>query len=133
VLVMCRMQDCRMHWMVKTPEVEPPEIVPVLERFPHNRLILAGLHHGDMMEMADAVNARENVLLDTSRLKGPWRSFEKLGKRLDLSRLAFGSLWPINLPECSLEQVRHAAVPEDAREGILGGNLARLLKLEMKN
>jgi len=129
VLVHCRMQDSRLQWLLMTPEADVSEISAVIERFPQNRLIIAGLHFSDMLALADLVNDRENVLLDTSRLKGPWRTFEKLAERLDLSRLAFGSLWPINLPECPLEQIRNADIGEPAREGILGGNLARLLRL----
>jgi len=129
VLVTCKMQDYRMQWLLRTPEVEVPEIRPVLERFPENRLILGGLHFHDMLRLADSLRGRGNVLLDTSRLKGPWRTFEKLADAMDLSRLAFGSLWPINLPECPLEQIRNSTIDDGAKDGILGGNLARFLRV----
>ena len=127
VLVMCRMQDFRLQWMMDTREADAQEAGAFLEIAEGNRVILAGLHVPDMLRLADAVNARPDVLLDASRLKGPWRTFRKLEAGLDLSRLAFGSLWPINLPECPLEQLHHARISSEAKRGILYDNAAALL------
>lgn len=130
VLVMCKMQDFRMQWLLRTSEAETPEVQPMLEKFTDNRLILAGLHFRDMLDLADTIDSRDNVLLDTSRLKGPWKTFEKLSEKLDLTHVAFGSLWPINLPECPLEQIRNASISDEVKAQILGGNLARLLLID---
>ena len=127
VLVMCRMQDYRMQWMFKTTEATSEEIAYILSTRTANKLILAGIHFPEMLQLAEEVNKLENVLLETSRLKGPWRAFRKLAERMDLSRVAFGSLWPINLPDCPLEQIKAAHLDEATESGILGGNLCRLL------
>lgn len=127
VQVMCKMQDYRIQWMVHTEDVETDQVAPFLERFRERRLILSGLHVSDMKRLADTVNACPNLLLDTSRLKGPWKTIEKLTGVVDPKRLCFGSLWPINLPECPLLQVQHAACDREVRDAILAGNAARLL------
>lgn len=127
VLAMCRMQDYRLQWLMDTREADAKEVRAFLDMAEGNRLILAGLHVPEMLSLADAVNECPDVLLDTSRLKGPWRTFAKLGAALDLSRVAFGSLWPINLPECPLEQVRHAQIRAEQKRGILYDNAAALL------
>lgn len=128
VVVMCRMQDIRLQHMV--PAVEPAEqdILKLLDRAKEQRLLLAGLTFHDMMRLANEINQADLLLLDTSRLKGPWRTFEKLASALDMKRLAFGSLWPVNLPECPLEQLRHAGIPQVDKDAVLGGNLARWLE-----
>jgi len=127
VQVMCKMQDWRVQWMLHTEDVEIDQVRPFLKHFREGRLILSGLHVSDTLRLADRVNACPNLLLDTSRLKGPWRTFEKLAEQVDLERLCFGSLWPINLPECPLTQLRHARLAPSAAEAILGANAARLL------
>jgi len=127
VLVTCRMQDVRMQWLLHAVEPTQDEVAHVLDAFPSNRIILAGLSFRWLVDLADKINGRANVLCDTSRLQGPWQTFEKLAARLDLSRVAFGSLWPISLPDCPLEQLRRASVGEDAKHGIRGANLCRLL------
>lgn len=130
VLVMCKMQDYRMQWLLRTSEAEAEEVGPFLDKYTKNRLILAGLHYQDMRKLADTLKGREDVLLDTSRLKGPWRTFEHLGEVVDLSQLAFGSLWPINVPECALAQIRAERISEEVKEGILGGNFVRCCGLD---
>jgi hypothetical protein len=127
VQVMCKMQDYRIQWMVHTDDVEADQVAPFLDRFRERRLILCGLHVSDMKRLADTVSACPNLLVDTSRLKGPWKTFEKLVAVVDPQRLCFGSLWPINLPECPLLQVQHAACDEKVRADILGGNALRVL------
>ena len=128
VLVTCRMQDRRMQWMLQAREPGLEEIEQALSTAQSNRLILAGLSFASMLRLAELLNGLENVLVDTSRLQGPWRTFEKLSGELDLSRVAFGSLWPINIPDCPFEQIGNAALDEEARSGILGGNFLRLLR-----
>ena len=127
VLAMCRMQDFRLQWLMGTREADAEEARGFLDVATENRVILAGLHVSDMLRLAADVNERPNVVLDTSRLKGPWRTFRKLGDVLDLSRIAFGSLWPINLPECPLEQVHHADISPEAKRAILHDNAGSLL------
>ena len=127
VLVMCRMQDYRMQWMIKTPEPTLDEVEFLLTTRTDNKLILAGLHMSEMQTIAEKTNRRDNVLLDMSRLKGGWKTFDRLTQQLEPSRIAFGSLWPINLPDCPLEQIKAADLDGDVKENILGGNLCRLL------
>lgn len=126
VLVTCRMQDERMQWLLRAKEPELEEIQGMLASAEANRLILAGLSFGSMLKLTEPLNRLDNVIIDTSRLQGPWKTFEKLSPNLDLSRVAFGSLWPISLPDCPFEQIRSAALDEETKGGILGGNFLRL-------
>jgi len=127
VQVMCKMQDWRIQWMLHTEDVEGDQVQPFLERFRDGPIILSGLHVADVTRLADTVNAYPNLLLDTSRLKGPWRTLEKLTAQVDPERLCFGSLWPVNLPECPLTQLQAADVPPAVREAVLSSNAARFL------
>lgn len=127
VQVLCKMQDWRLQWLLRTADVEVDQVEPFARRFGGQAVILSGLHVGDMLKIAGTVNACPRLVLDTSRLKGPWRTFDKLLASVDSGRLAFGSLWPINLPECPLAQIEAAAMPTEIREAILGGNAAMLL------
>jgi predicted TIM-barrel fold metal-dependent hydrolase len=126
-----RMQDYRTLWMLRPPEPadgKTEDLKRLLERRVGGRLVIAGLHFSDMLSIADSVKERQNVLLDTSRLKGPWRTLEKLNDRMPVGRLlTYGSLWPLCTPECPLEQIAHSRLSESEKEGILGGNLRRLL------
>ena len=130
VQVFCRMQDSRMQWLLRTAEAGAEEALDFLIRYAENRMVLSGLHYSDMTQFGDALEGHGHVLLDTSRLKGPWKTFERLAEKLNLAHVCFGSLWPINLPDCPMEQVRHAGLSDSEKVGILGGNLAGLLRLD---
>jgi hypothetical protein len=80
-----------------------------------------------MLQLADRINALPGLLLDTSRLKGPWRTFGKLTAAVNPARLCFGSLWPVNLPECPLMQLRHEGLEAAIRDAILDANARRSL------
>ncbi len=133
VVIHYRMQDYRTQWMLKTDEPadgETEDLQRLLQTYPGGRLIIAGLHYRDMLSISEQMGDLDNVLLDTSRLKGPWRTLEKLRDKLNVGEsLTFGSLWPLCIPECPLEQITHSQLSEGEKENILGGNLSRLLKL----
>jgi predicted TIM-barrel fold metal-dependent hydrolase len=126
-----RMQDYRTQWMMQMdepPDGKPEDLVRMLQRPPVGRLVLAGLHYSDILSISEHIEDLDTVLVDTSRLKGPWRTLEKLGEKLDVGgSLAYGSLWPLCIPECPLEQITNSALSEGEKERILGGNLSRLL------
>ncbi len=44
-------------------------------------------------------------------------------------RVVFGTNMPINHPQMEIERIRVAAIPETARQQILGSNMARILGL----
>ena len=131
VQILCRMQDYRLQWMLFGRDADGTEARALLESLPDDiSAVLCGLHFGEILALADVVRDHPRVLFDTSRLRGPWRTFEKLVDVIAPEQLTFGSMWPINLPECPLEQVRHADISDDARSAILGGNVCRLLCLD---
>ena len=128
-----RMQDYRTQWMMCTDEPgdgKTEDLQELLDGRPGGKLVIAGLHYSDMLSISDQIGNLNNVLLDTSRLKGPWRTLEKLREKLDVGeKLTFGSLWPLCTPECPLEQIEHSTLDTCEKKAILGGNLRRLLEL----
>ena len=128
-----RMQDYRTQWMLRTDEPgdgKTGDLQQLLQRRPGGKVIVAGLHYRDMLSIPEQMRDLGNVLLGTSRLRGPWRTLEKLGEKLNVGKtLTFGSLFPLCTPECPLEQITHSKLAADEKENILGGNLSRLLGL----
>ena len=133
VVIHYRMQDYRTQWLLQTDEPtdgRTEDLQQLLEMRPGGRLVIAGLHYRDMLSISEQMADLDNVLLDTSRLKGPWRTLEKLREKLNVGGfLTFGSLWPLCIPECPLEQITRSKLSEAEKENILGGNLSRLLRL----
>ena len=127
VQVMCKMQDWRIKWMMATSDVEIDQVGPFLEGAGDHPLILSGLHTTDLRGVSKQLAERSNVLVDTSRLKGSWRTLEKLAETISLDRLCFGSLWPINLPDCPLAQIGAADIPQLQKDAIMGSSIMRIL------
>lgn len=77
------------------------------------------------------VKATERVFVETSGI--PETGTEGLIERsvLEVSpdRVIFGSNSPVNDPAMELERVRVSRIPEDAKNRIMGANLAAILGL----
>jgi len=87
------------------------------------------MHGLGIMDCLNVVRTVPNVYVETSGI--PETGTESLIEHvvLDVSpeRVVFGSNTPINDPGMELERVAVAQVPEDAKQQILGPNLARIL------
>lgn len=114
----------------------PIQVGDLAERLPDLRILLAhggqlAMHGLGIMDCLLVVQATANVYVESSGI--PETGTESLIERavLEVSpeRVVFGTNAPINHPDMELERIRVAAVPDDAKQQILGTNIARILGL----
>jgi predicted TIM-barrel fold metal-dependent hydrolase len=77
------------------------------------------------------VERTDNVILDMTAMQRHCWAVEFLATRVNPARLTWGSDSPFIDPGLILGAVVHADIPEDVREAILYGNLARILRIEI--
>ena len=77
------------------------------------------------------VERTDNVILDMTAMQRHCWAVEFLATRVNPHRLTWGSDSPFIDPGLILGAVVHADIPEDVREAVLYGNLARILRIEI--
>lgn len=98
------------------------------DRFPNVNLI--ALHSGYLWSTDDMVTAaatRPNLYLETSLISTT--ALRKGANRIGAEKFVFGTDTPWNDYGAELLKVRRAVPSPDAQQAILGGTMARLLKL----
>ncbi len=128
VQVFQQIADVRWQWMLCVPPVPLREIQEFTGTVQQgSRLILSGLDRPEAV--AAAIAPQPEVYVDLSRLRGPQFAVEAVARGVPVSRLLFGSLWPLQLIEATLWQVQLAGIPHTERQRILYGNARRILGL----
>jgi uncharacterized protein len=114
----------------------PIQVGDLAERIPELTIIMAhggqlAMHGLGIFDCLLVVKATERVFVETSGI--PETGTEGLIERsvLEVSpdRVIFGSNSPVNDPAMELERVRVSRIPEDAKNRIMGANLAAILGL----
>jgi predicted TIM-barrel fold metal-dependent hydrolase len=109
----------------------PLGIGALARRFPEVPVIMD--HMGYREWTADAVEvARDNpnVYLGTTIAAVEPVVIERALRELGPERIVYGSNWPNLYSDLAVEAIRRARFGQEAEELILGGNLARLLRLD---
>ena len=133
VQVFCRMQDSRMQYGHLATEVSMEEVHDVLTLGQKgNTVLLSGLGAGQINQLVTTTQVPPNVFFDTSRLQGAWKTFEMLGAETIAKHLVFGSLWPINCPECPLTQIKYAKLGSCVRDAVVRGNFERFIMCDLR-
>lgn len=91
-------------------------------------VVLVGAHYVHITDDLAAAERWPHLLLDTSRL-AHFAAIETAVARIGHERLLLGSGVPERAPTSPVNAVLAAAIPDDAKRAILGGNAARLLGL----
>ena len=100
----------------------------LVARHPRVRWILAGINYLHELELARSLMRRyETVHLETSCIMG-FGAIAGLVNDCGSERILFGSGAPIQHGAAALSKILHAAIDENTRERILGGNASRLLE-----
>jgi len=110
-------------------ESTPAEIAELARRFPHVNIVmahLAGVGVRGVLDIADT----PNVLVDTSGGQPEAGLVEYAVKRLGAGRVVFGSDWPVRDFGAQVGRILGADLDPDEVASILGGNAARILRLE---
>jgi len=130
IQIFCRMQDIRMQYRMIATETSPEEMHYVQQRISGaNTILFSGLNIRAMSDYVGNTAIGDNIFFDTSRLQGPWKTFETVRADLIEKHLVFGSLWPINSPECPLTQLRYSELATPVYEAVIHNNLERFLML----
>ncbi|MGY2067272.1 amidohydrolase family protein [Blastococcus sp. SYSU DS0619] len=109
----------------------PGMIRDIVRQFPELKMIACHFGGYHKLEEAEADLLGENVYLETSwppslATLAPEKVREIIGKH-GADRIVFGSDWPMADPAKEIEAVKALGLSDDATEGILGANFARLM------
>lgn len=124
----------------------PVELDEVAVRYRDVRFVLCHLGNPWIEEAAEIVYKNENVYADTSGLLWSPRlpKFDALVARArdrvahaiaeigDVSRILYGSDWPLESIELAVQFIERLDLPPDEREAVLGGNARRLFRLDAR-
>ena len=128
VSVAARMTDERHHYpLCMVPATDLSPLPRVAERHPDVPILLVNVSNGDLGPLVEPTRGMPNLYFELSRFEGTG-GVEKLGRRLGLERLVFGTHAPYYYPESAMLKVKHECeFSEDELAGILQGNAQRLL------
>ncbi len=112
----------------------PAECDHLMTHVPDVSLVMAhtGGHpwaHGDWQRAIAVAGKHENLLLDTASSQIDNGMLERAVGEVGPERIVFGTDMPLLDPFTQLAKVRGAAIDDDAKELILGGNYERILDL----
>jgi predicted TIM-barrel fold metal-dependent hydrolase len=124
VQVFARMQDIRMQHGIIAAEPKLDDVSHAVRLAGEDvRLLVSGLSLPGISTFVES--ASPNVFFDTSRLQAGWKALKRIEPRCIKDHLVFGSLWPINSPECPITELAHAGLAPDVLEAVMRGNFER--------
>jgi predicted TIM-barrel fold metal-dependent hydrolase len=107
-------------------ESTPSELAELAAKFPGQQFLCA--HAGGEWEQGiRAVRDSTNILIETSGFDATAGFVEMAVREMGADRIVFGSHLPSRSLGTELSKVVAAAIPDDAKKQILGGNFRRLL------
>jgi len=125
LLAMC--SETRVPLFVHAENVGPDDVHRLCEEFPDLRLVLAGVPYGADVWLYPLVRRHENLRVCLGHFYIPSGGPRRFLEHFPAERLLFGSGLPKFSPGGLIGHVMYADLDDEAREKIMGGNLARLL------
>lgn len=124
-----RVEDCRQRsWLVDVPDLQPSELVPLIESCPAGRFVLingAGFAGSPLGRKSSDLPA--NYVVEISRLSAVLANeIGRLVSELGPDRVVFGTGMPFNSPDPALVKMEVLDVPDDVKEQIRWKTAARL-------
>ena len=106
-------------------------LVPLADKYKNAKFIAAHSEVGidSVARLADAVNVRENLYLDTALAGASEGSIELLAKYVDNKKILFGTDIGFYSPNFSLGRIAMADIEDEAKLDIMGRNAARLFNI----
>jgi hypothetical protein len=122
----------------QTDLARPHRWLSVLKAFPNLKLILAHMGGGCWQEAIDVAKKYPQVMFDTSIAISYRRADSlldnkeavKMIRTIGVNRVMFGTDYPWVDPVGNIERIFSLALMDEEKQKILGGNAARLLRLE---
>jgi hypothetical protein len=103
-------------------------------RRPETKVIFAhlgglGLSEAGIDNFIALARDRENVYLDTAYVPMAWKIRDAI-EQAGAQKIIWGSDGPLIHPSLELQKIKILGLPENEERQVLGGNIARLLRLE---
>lgn len=108
----------------------PEAVERVAEAFPEVPILIGHMGGGSWSAVRVA-GRRENLYLETSGTRSPRGVLEAV-RVLEAERVVYGSDFPYLRPEAERAKIECLRIPEEDKELILGGNMARILRIEAR-
>jgi predicted TIM-barrel fold metal-dependent hydrolase len=119
-------QSRRFTVLINRDQFEWAELIDVLESFPRLKLVICNEGYRTVRTIFALFAKFPELRFETSWLQ-PFGLYETVVERYGPRRLVFGTQFPRFEPGASLAPILRAGIPDEARETILGGNLAEML------
>ena len=106
-------------------------VVPLADRYPNAKFIIA---HSEtcidrIERLADAVNCRENLYVDTALSSAVEGSIELLAKYVDTKKILYGSDVAFYSPNFTFGRIALADLDDEVKLDILGRNAAKIFRI----
>ena len=115
------------------PKLGPQLIAQVARRHPELKLIIGHAGSYDSWEALDEhieiVRQHDNLFLDVSTMNRFYRSVDHMVDKVGSERVLFGTDGPFHSFIAEFGAVVYARISDEAKENVLGRNMARLLNL----
>ena len=98
------------------------------QAYPGTKIIASGAGYPNMGEAILAARQTENLYIETSTVEIV-SGIDLLRENLEAEKIVFGTGMPFNAPSAQLIMVKSAAISEEDKRKILGGNMQRLLDM----
>ncbi|MDP6778823.1 MAG: amidohydrolase family protein [Candidatus Latescibacteria bacterium] len=129
-----RVEDERQrHWLLADlPAVEPADVLTLFRAFPDVHFVLERGATGQIRRMVRDASEVKNWSIETSGRflsSPPNPGLTEIIAELGTERVLFGTDMPLQYPKVATMVIESLGLDETAREHIMGGNAARILKL----
>lgn len=124
--VLAKLNELSKPVMITTPRLGDATQVAEIVALNQTPVILSGINYANLGEAIAVMKTNAHIYLETHLLNSP-DAFEILCSEVGGERLIFGSHAPLRYFSSAYLPVTAAAIPEEAKALILGGNLRNLL------
>jgi predicted TIM-barrel fold metal-dependent hydrolase len=115
---------------VGDPFSRPRRFVKIAESFPDAKIIMAHMGVSDWPEVLEMAARYENLIMDTTGATITYGFVESFVDRIGAERIVWGSDVPLYDPIMAISKVKDSDISEDAKQLILGKNIARILGIK---
>ncbi len=115
-------EDIRLDYCFKQTPVNCRLIPELLDACPDTKFLISCIKPGEIFVIADALNAHENVWVDTARFSHEFMALDSVTKRLSHKKIVFGSGAPLLSMRCMLLNAECTDLDDDIIEMIMRSN-----------
>ena len=125
-LAVCLEDERTQHPLMRVPPVDISPLADLLKREPEARLIILNSDPLHNLEQSQELLRAGNVSFDISMVEGAG-GVGRLAKQVSVSRVLFGTHYPLFYFESAVLKVREAEFTDAERQAVLETNARRLL------